>query len=60
MTAAVGSMAVVQGGVGVVPPLQRAVEPIAVEVERISEGQRFVTQIMAEREAPPSIGAGPR
>jgi hypothetical protein len=53
-------MAVVQGGVGVVPPLQRAVEAIAVEVERISEGQRFVTQIMAEREAPPSIGAGPR
>mgnify|MGYP003339550163 CR=1 FL=1 len=44
MTAVVGSMAVVQGGVGVVPPLQRAVEAIAVEVERISEGQRFVTQ----------------
>jgi hypothetical protein len=29
--------------------LERAVEAIAVEVERISEGQRFVTKLMAER-----------
>ena len=29
--------------------IERAVESIAVEVERISEGQRFVTKIMTER-----------
>lgn len=34
--------------------LQQAVDTIAIEVERISEGQRFVTKIMSER----SIGAG--
>ena len=35
--------------------LQQAVDAIAIEVERISEGQRFVTKIMSDR----SIGAGP-
>ena len=34
--------------------LQQAVDAIAIEVERISEGQRFVTKIMSDR----SIGAG--
>ena len=29
--------------------LQQAVETIAVEVERISEGQRFTTRLLAER-----------
>jgi hypothetical protein len=29
--------------------LERAVEAIAIEVERISEGQRFVTKLLAER-----------
>lgn len=29
--------------------IERAVESIAVEVERISEGQRFVTKLMADR-----------
>jgi Flp pilus assembly protein TadB len=30
--------------------LQQAVDTIAVEVERISEGQRFVTKVLAERD----------
>jgi hypothetical protein len=34
--------------------LQQAVDTIAIEVERISEGQRFVTKLMSDR----SIGAG--
>jgi len=34
--------------------LQQAVDTIAIEVERISEGQRFVTKILSER----SLGAG--
>jgi hypothetical protein len=34
--------------------LQQAVDTIAIEVERISEGQRFVTKLMSER----SLGAG--
>ena len=29
--------------------IERAVESVALEVERISEGQRFVTKVMAER-----------
>ena len=29
--------------------IERAVESVAVEVERISEGQRFVTKLLAER-----------
>ena len=29
--------------------LERAVDAIALEVERISEGQRFVTKLLAER-----------
>ena len=29
--------------------LERAIDSIAVEVERISEGQRFVTRLLAER-----------
>ena len=29
--------------------IERAVESVAVEVERISEGQRFVTRVLAER-----------
>lgn len=31
--------------------IERAVESIAVEVERVSEGQRFVTKLLAERPA---------
>jgi len=35
--------------------LQQSVDTIAIEVERISEGQRFVTKLLSER---PAIGAG--
>ncbi len=35
--------------------IESAVESIAIEVERISEGQRFVTKLMAERHGPPVI-----
>lgn len=31
--------------------IERAVEAVAVEVERVSEGQRFVTKLLAERPA---------
>jgi hypothetical protein len=37
--------------------LQRAVDVIAVEVERISEGQRYVTKLLGDKL--PAIGAGP-
>ena len=30
--------------------IEQAIDAIAVEVERIAEGQRFVTRVMAERE----------
>jgi hypothetical protein len=50
--------------------LEHAVESIAIEIERVSEGQRFVTRILAERPAqsqaalgeaqpPLALGAGP-
>jgi hypothetical protein len=35
--------------------LQQAVDTIAVEVERISEGQRFVTKLLSDRS---TLGAG--
>jgi hypothetical protein len=41
--------------------LEQAVDAIAIEVERVSEGQRFVTKILAERPAsaePLALGAG--
>lgn len=31
--------------------IEQAIEAVAVEVERISEGQRFVTRLLAERES---------
>lgn len=34
--------------------IERAVESIALEVERVSEGQRFVTKLLAEK-TPPQI-----
>ena len=30
--------------------IEHAIEAVAVEIERISEGQRFVTRLLAERE----------
>jgi hypothetical protein len=39
--------------------LEQAVDAIAIEVERVSEGQRFVTKILAERPAESKVlGAG--
>ncbi len=37
--------------------IEHAVEAVALEVERISEGQRFVTKLMAERQSPRLPGA---
>ena len=38
--------------------LELGVEAIALEVERIGEGQRFMTQILAERGESLALGAG--
>jgi hypothetical protein len=35
--------------------IERAVDAVAVEVERISEGQRFVTKLLAERAETPKL-----
>ena len=38
--------------------MEQAIDSIAVEVERISEGQRFTTKLLSERTAPaPGAGA---
>ena len=37
--------------------MERGIEAIAIEVERISEGQRFVTNLLAEQRQPTAIGA---
>ena len=37
--------------------IEQAVDAIAVEVERMGEGQRFVTKLLAERDAP-ALSAG--
>jgi hypothetical protein len=34
--------------------LEQAMDAIAIEIERISEGQRFVTKVLTERNAPPA------
>jgi hypothetical protein len=34
--------------------MEVAIEAMAVEIERISEGQRFVTKLLAEREKSPA------
>jgi len=40
--------------------IERDVEAIAVEVERVGEGQRFVTKLLAEGRKPGSgVGSGP-
>jgi hypothetical protein len=40
--------------------IEQAVEAVAVEVERVSEAQRFSARLLAERAEPqPSYGAGP-
>ena len=40
--------------------LEGAVDSIAIEIERISEGQRFVTKILSEGQRAPALGAGQR
>ena len=40
--------------------MERAIDSIAVEVERISENQRFVTKLLAERGERTSAGALPQ
>lgn len=40
--------------------LDNAVETMAIEIERISEGQRFVTKILAERSASPALSEAAR
>lgn len=38
--------------------LEQSIDAIAVEVERVSEGQRYVTKIFSEGRANPALGAG--
>jgi hypothetical protein len=40
--------------------VERGIEAIAIEVERISEGQRFVTKLMSESRAPAIPAEQPR
>ena len=40
--------------------IETAVEAMAVEVERISEGQRFTSKLLADRHQAPAIAAGER
>jgi hypothetical protein len=40
--------------------LEASVDTIAVEIERISEGQRFVTKLLSESQPAPMLGAGQR
>jgi hypothetical protein len=37
--------------------MEQAIDAIAVEVERISEGQRFTTKLLADGGARPAVGA---
>mgnify|MGYP001792788851 CR=1 FL=1 len=39
--------------------LEQAVEAIAIEIERVSEGQRYVTKLMSERALPTLLDAAP-
>jgi hypothetical protein len=36
--------------------MEQAIDSIAIEVERISEGQRFTTKLLSERTTPPTPG----
>jgi hypothetical protein len=40
--------------------MEQAIDAIAVEVERIAEGQRFTTKLLAERRAEAPLGVGGR
>ncbi len=36
--------------------MEHAIDSIAIEVERVSEGQRFVTRLMSEARSPATLG----
>ncbi len=38
--------------------MEQAMDAIAIEVERISEGQRFVTRVLGEQRPPEAVAAG--
>src|SRR5207248_2406343 len=40
--------------------LESSVDAIAIEIERISEGQRFVTKLLSDGQAAPVLGSGQR
>lgn len=40
--------------------MEQAIDAIAVEVERISEGQRFTTKLLSDQRAQAGIAPGPR
>jgi hypothetical protein len=40
--------------------LESSVDAIAIEIERISEGQRFVTKLLSDGQAAPMLGSGQR
>jgi len=40
--------------------LESSVDAIAIEIERISEGQRFVTKLLSDGQAAPRLGVGQR
>ncbi len=40
--------------------LEASVDAIAIEIERVSEGQRFVTRLLSEGQPGPMLGAGQR
>lgn len=40
--------------------LEQSVDTIAIEIERVSEGQRFVTKLLSEGQHAPALGAGKR
>lgn len=39
--------------------MEQAIDSIAIEIERVSEGQRFVTRLMSERQGAAAVGALP-
>ena len=40
--------------------LEASVDAIAIEIERVSEGQRFVTKLLSEGQAAPKLSTGQR
>jgi hypothetical protein len=39
--------------------MEQAMDAIAIEIERVSEGQRFVTRLLSESRVNMPVGAGP-